>query len=109
MKCELGSAAIREYAAKDITTLSRFDPLGFPVREQQMRQSPNANPRLDEHLRRALNKIKKPSTAEEITELANRDLGPKDRPFQVGEVSTWLRNAGDKVLNLYWLESRPRR
>src|ERR1700745_3190798 len=87
----------------------QFDPLGFPVREQQMRQSPNANPRLDEHLRRALNKIKKPSTAEEITELANRDLGPKDRPFQVGEVSTWLRNAGDTVLHLYWLVGRPRR
>ena len=39
----------------------------------------------------------------------NRDLGPKDRPFQVGEVSTWLRNAGDEILNLYWLKSRPRR
>ena len=74
-----------------------------------MRQLPNANPSLDEHLRRALNKIKKPSTAEEITEVVNRDLDPKDRPFQVGEVSTWLRNAGDKILNLYWLESRPRR
>jgi hypothetical protein len=74
-----------------------------------MSQSPNANPRLDEHLRRALNKIKKPSTAEEITELANRYLGPKDRPFQVGEVSTWLRNSGDAVLHLYWLVSRPRR
>ena len=89
--------------------LSRFDPLGFPVRERRMRQSPNANPRLDEHLRPALNKIKKPSTAEEITELANRDLGPKDRPFQVGEVSTWLRSAGDTVSHLYWLVSRPRR
>lgn len=72
-----------------------------------MRQPPNAS--LDEHVRRALNKIKKPSTAEEITELVNRDLGSGDRPFQVGEVSTWLRKAGDRILNLYWLESRPRR
>ncbi len=78
------------------------------MRERQMRQPLNANPSLDEHMRRALNKIKRPSTAEEITELVNRDLGPEDRPFQVGEVSTWLRNAGD-ILNLYWLESRPRR
>jgi hypothetical protein len=74
-----------------------------------MRQSPNADPRLDEQVRRALNKIRKPSTAEEVTELVNRDLGPKDQPFQVGEVATWLRNAGRKILNLYWLESRPRR
>ncbi len=53
--------------------------------------------------------IKKPSTPEEITELLNRDLGPGDRPFQAREVTAWLRNAGDTVLNLYWLESRPRR
>ncbi len=74
-----------------------------------MRQPPNVNQRLDEHIPRALNKIKKPSTAEEITELLNRDLGPGDRPFQTKEVATWLRNAGDKVLSLYWLENRPRR
>ena len=74
-----------------------------------MRHPLNPNPRLDEHVRRALNKIKKPSTAEEITELVNRDLGPKDRPYKAGEVTDWLRNAGDTVLNLYWLESRPRR
>ncbi len=74
-----------------------------------MHQALNANRLLDEHVRRALNKIKQPSTAEEITELANRDLGPKDRPFQAGEVGTWLRNAGDRILNLHWLESRPRR
>jgi len=37
---------------------------------------PNANNRLDECMRRALNRIKKSSTAEEITELLNRDLGP---------------------------------
>jgi hypothetical protein len=52
-----------------------------------MSQSPNTNPRLDERVQRALNKIKKPGTAEEITELVNRDLGAEDRPFQVGEVS----------------------
>ncbi len=74
-----------------------------------MRELPNANRRLDEHVRRALNKIKKPSTAEEITELLNRDLGPGDRPFQAKEVTAWLRNAADTVLHLYWLENRPRR
>lgn len=73
-----------------------------------MGQPANAN-RLDEHMRRALNKIKKPSTAEEITELLNRDLGPGDRPFQAKDVVNWLRNAGDTVLHLYWLRSRPRR
>ena len=74
-----------------------------------MRELPNANRRLDESIRRALNKIKKPSTAEEIAELLNRDLGPGDRPFQAREVAAWLRNAADTVLRLYWLESRPRR
>ena len=64
-----------------------------------MRQVPNANHRLDEHILRALNKIKKPATAEEITELLNRDLGPGDQPFQVREVATWLRNAEENVLS----------
>jgi len=36
-----------------------------------MRKSPNSR-RLDERISRALNKIRKPSTAEEITELLNR-------------------------------------
>ena len=72
-----------------------------------MGQTSNAN-RLDEHMRRALNKIRKPSTAEEITDVLNRDLNPGDPPFQATEVSTWLRNAEDTVLQLYWLESRPR-
>ena len=62
-----------------------------------MRELPNANRRLDEYIRRALNKVKKPSTAEEITELLNRDLGPGDRPFQAKEVVNWLRTAGDLV------------
>jgi hypothetical protein len=74
-----------------------------------MHERPNPNRRLDEHVWRALNKIKKPNTAEEITELLNRDLGPEDRPFQAKEVAAWLRNAGDAVLNLYWLEDRPRK
>ena len=73
-----------------------------------MRQVPSAN-RLDEHMRRALNKIRKPSTAEEITEVLNRDLGTGDPPFQVREVSTWLRNAPETVSSLYWLKTRPRR
>jgi hypothetical protein len=74
-----------------------------------MRQVPNANYRLDEHILRALNKIKKPGTAEEITELLNRDLGSGDHPFQVREVAAWLRNAEENVLSLYWLGTRPRR
>lgn len=77
--------------------------------EPQMRRIPNADRRLYEHILRALNKIRKPSTAEEITELLNRDLDPGDRPFQRREVAVWLRNAQDTVLSLYWLESRPRR
>jgi len=80
-----------------------------PHREPEMRRVPNANRRLDDHLLRALNKIRKPSTAAEITELLNRDLGPGDRPFQTREIESWLRNASNKVLGLYWLETRPRR
>ena len=79
------------------------------IREPEMRQVPNANRRLDEHVHRALNKIRKPSTAEEITELLNRDLDPGDRPFRTREIATWLESAGDKVLRLYWPEARPRR
>ena len=74
-----------------------------------MREVPKADHHLDEHILRALNKIKKPGTAEEITELLNRDLGPGDQPFQVREVATRLRNAGKNVLSLYWLGNRPRR
>jgi hypothetical protein len=54
-----------------------------------MRTIANAR-RLEEHISRALNKIKKPSTPEEITELLNRDLEPEDRPFQTKEVAEWL-------------------
>jgi hypothetical protein len=74
----------------------------------QMRQLPKANGRLNKHVLRAL-KIRKPSTAEEITELVNRELDPEERPFQTREVANWLRNAHETVLNLYWLDTRPRR
>jgi hypothetical protein len=49
------------------------------------------------------------STAEEIAELLNRELGPGDRPFQTKEVAAWLRDEGDTVLHMYWLGNRPRR
>jgi len=74
-----------------------------------MRKSPNSRGRLDEHISRALNKIRKPSTAEEITELLNRDLELEDLPFQTKEVAEWLRNTGNTVLTLYWSRTRPRR
>jgi hypothetical protein len=74
-----------------------------------MRQPPNTNPRLDEQLRRALNKIKRPSTAEEITELLNQELSPGDKPFAAEEVESWLRDSRRKIVRLYWLSIRPRR
>jgi len=74
-----------------------------------MGQIPNSRRRLDEHILRALNKIKRPSTAEEITELLNRDLEPEDRPFQTKEVAESLRNTGATALTLYWPRTRPRR
>jgi hypothetical protein len=89
--------------------MSTVQQARLQTREPQMRQVPNANHRLDEHILRALNKIKKPGTAEEIAELLNRDLGPGDQPFQVREVVAWLRNAEENVLSLYWLGNRPRR
>jgi hypothetical protein len=70
---------------------------------------PNTRYDLDEQILRALNKIKKPSTAEEITELVNHDLRPGDRPFEPKQIAAWLRSARETVLNLYWLENRPRR
>ena len=74
-----------------------------------MRKIPNSPRRLDEHISRALNKIRKPSTAEEITELLNRDLEIEDRPFQTKEVAERLRVTGDTALTLYWSRTRPRR
>jgi hypothetical protein len=74
-----------------------------------MHRSKGAEERLDELVVRALNKIKKPSTAEEITELLNRELGPEDRPFDAKAVETWLLSARRKALPLFWLTTRPRR
>ena len=89
--------------------MSSSGQVRFQIREPEMRQVPNANRRLDQHVLRALNRIRKPSTAEEITELLNRDLGPGDRPIQTREIAAWLGDTSDKVLRLYWLETRPRR
>jgi hypothetical protein len=63
----------------------------------------------DEFGVRVLNKIRKPSTAEEITELLNRELGPRDRTFDGMEVESWLRSARGKAVPLYWLATRHRR
>ena len=52
--------------------------------------------------RRALNRIKKPSTAGEINELLNRDLEQGDRPFQERDEAEWLRNSEDTAFALYW-------
>ena len=73
-----------------------------------MRKSPNSR-RLDGCISRALNKIRKPSTAEEITDLLNRDLEPEDRSFQTKEVAEWLPNSDDTALTLYWSRTRPHR
>ena len=89
--------------------MSSSGQVHLQTRVPEMRQVPNAARRLDGYILRALNKIRKPSTAEEITELLNRDLGPGERPFQTREIANWLRDASDKVLGLYWLETRPRR
>ena len=83
--------------------------MNLKVLEPEVSQVPEADQRHDEHLLRALNKIRKPSTAEEITELVNRDLSLGDRPFQASEIAAWLRDHGENVLRLYWLETRPRK
>jgi hypothetical protein len=74
-----------------------------------MKKTPNSNRRLSEHISRALNKIKKPSTAGEVTELLNLDLEQGDRPFQEKDVAEWLRNGEDTALRLYWSRARPRK
>jgi hypothetical protein len=45
-------------------------------------KTPDSSRRLSDHVLRALNQIRKPSTAGEITELLNRDLELEDRPLQ---------------------------
>jgi hypothetical protein len=87
--------------------MSTLQQVRLQNREPQIRKVPNANHLLDEHLLRALNRIKKPSTAEEIAELVNRDLGPGDQPFQVREVDAWLRNAEENVLSLVLAAKSP--
>ena len=74
-----------------------------------MRPIKNANERFDELIVRTLNRIRKPSTAEEITDRMNRELGPDDRPFRSEEVENWLRDPGHNLVHLYWLATRPRR
>jgi hypothetical protein len=74
-----------------------------------MKKVPNSSRRLNEHILRALNQIRKPSTADEITELLNRDLDPEDRPFQAKDVAEWLQTAEDTALTLYWSRARPRK
>jgi len=91
-----------------LTSGSSQTELRFQELEAEMRKSPDSR-RLDEHITRALNKIRKPSTAEEITELLNRELELEDRPFQAKEVAEWLRNTEDKTMTLYWSRTRPRR
>jgi hypothetical protein len=81
----------------------------FEAVERRMNKNPNSSRRLSEHIVRALNKIRKPSTAGEITELLNRDLGLGDRPFEAEDVEEWLRSADDKAFALYWSKARPRK
>jgi len=74
-----------------------------------MKKTPHSSARLSEYISRALNKIRKPSTAGEITELLNRDLDVEDRPFQAKDVAEWLRSTEDTTLTLYWPRIRPRK
>jgi len=74
-----------------------------------MKKVLNSSRRLSEHILTALNQIRKPSTADEITDLLTRDLGPGDRPFQAKDIAEWLRNTGDTALTLYWSKARPRK
>jgi hypothetical protein len=73
-----------------------------------MKKVPNPS-RPHEHILRALNKIRKPSTADEITELLNCDLDPEDQPFQAKDVAEWLQTAEDTAFTLYWSRARPRK
>ena len=85
------------------------DLAGFATVEPAMKKIPNSSRRLSEHILRALNQIRKPSTAGEITELLNRDLDLEERPFQAEDVEEWLRNTEDTALTLYWSTVRPRK
>ena len=74
-----------------------------------MKKITNSSRRLSEQILRALNQIRRPSTAGEITELLNRDLELEDRPFQAKDVAEWLRNSEDTAVTLYWSRARPRK
>ena len=94
-------------AEADIAGLSRVSSSRRV--ESAMKKIPNSSRRLSEHILRALNKIRKPSTAGEITELLNRNLDLEDRPFQANDVAEWLQNTEDTVLKLYWSRAHPRK
>jgi len=74
-----------------------------------MKKTPHSSRHLNEHILRALNQIRKPSIAGEITELLNRDLDREDSPFQAKDVAEWLRKTDDMALTLYWSRTRPRK
>ena len=74
-----------------------------------MKKISNSSHRLSEHILQALNKIRKPSTAVEITDLLNRNLDLGDRPFEANDVAEWLRSTEDTALTLYWSRARPRK
>jgi hypothetical protein len=74
-----------------------------------MKKIPNSSRCFSEHILRALNKIRKPSTAGEIADLLNRDLDLEDRPFQAKDVAEWLQSAEGTALTLYWSRTRPRK
>ncbi|MGA9392265.1 MAG: hypothetical protein WBV69_17695 [Candidatus Sulfotelmatobacter sp.] len=74
-----------------------------------MKKIRNSKQGFNDHILKALNQIKKPSTAGEITELLNRELELGDRPFQEEDVVEWLRKSEDTALTLYWSRARPRR
>ena len=67
-------------AEADIAGL-RWDQF-FEAVERTMKKIPDSSRRLSEHILRTLNKIRKPSTAGEITELLNRELDLEDLPFR---------------------------
>ena len=51
----------------------------------------------------ALNGIRRPSTAAEITDRLNAQPKEGEKPFNEREVSQQLRNMGDSALTLFWL------
>ena len=69
----------------------------------------NPSHRLEAHIAKALNKIRKPSTVEAITDLLNGELEPGDQSFKVEKVAECLGNASGTVWTLYWSKNRPRR